>query len=184
MAETVAIVGSVLAAVSTVAGAGLQIAQAQQQAGMQRIQAQQAAMQAQQGALAAEAEEQRGAAAALDTRENLLRTLAAQNARYAAAGIVLEDGTVGTVQDASARTAERELQLIRTGTTLAAEGRRFGAGGELARATALRDQASFTSAAGYAGAGISLARGGLQLLDRQPGTVNRPPQVKRPGGKG
>jgi hypothetical protein len=134
-----------------------------------RAQAALEAVRARQQELEARSIEQRGTAEALNVRENLLRTLAAQNARYAAAGLALGDGTPQTVAEETAADAERELDIVRTNTAVAAESARMGAAQTQARAQLLRSQAGWTQTAGMIGAAATGLTGAARLLDRMPG---------------
>lgn len=170
-----AAIAAVVSAVATVAAAGSQIMQAQQQAAGQRNQAALDAVRARQQELEARGVEARGTAEALDVRENLLRTLAAQNARYAASGILLGDGTPQAVADETRADAERQLDILSTNTTIAAEGARIGAAQTQQRSLLLRDQAGFTTTAGYVGAVATAGRGAVDAYNRWPGTATAPP---------
>jgi hypothetical protein len=174
MGETVAIVAAVASALATAAAAGTQMMQAQQQAAALRNQAAMDEVRARQQGLEARGASARGEAEALDVRENLLRTLAAQNARYSASGIVLGEGTAETVAEETEADANRQLEIIRTNTTLAAEGARMGAAQTQQRALLLRDQAGFTMTAGMIGAGATLAEGTSRTAARWPGATTQP----------
>lgn len=173
MAEAAAI-AAIVSVVATAASAGVQIMQAQQQSRAQRNQAAMDQVRARQQELEARGLEARGTAEALDVRENLLRTLAAQNARYAASGILLGEGTPQTVAEETQSDAERQLEILRTNTTIAAEGARVGAAQTQQRALLLRDQAGFTATAGYAGAAATAGRAALDTYNRWPGTTTPP----------
>lgn len=156
---------------STVASAGLGMMQAQQQAGAMEIQAQQQRLQAELGMVQARQEENRGAAEALDVRRNLLRTLGAQNARYAAAGLVQDEGTPQVVAEDTQQDALREGRTIETNTGLRASGARLGALDSRIRANLLQDQASATRTAGFMQAGVTLLQGGIGAYNRMPGST-------------
>lgn len=173
MAE-ITTIAAVVSAIGTAAAAGLQIMQAQQQAGAMRNQAALLGIQARQQELSARSIEQRGEMEALNTREQLLRVLAAQNARYAAGGLALEDGTPATVEEQTARDAERQLQVMATSTALDAASARIGGAGTAQRALLLADQAGWTSTAGWLGAAATAGRGAADWWARQPGTVVPP----------
>jgi len=173
MAE-IATVAVIVSAVASAAAAGLQLMQAQQQAGAMRNQAALLGIQARQQELSARSIEQRGEMEALNTREQLLRVLAAQNARYAAGGLALEDGTPATVAEQTARDAERQLQVMATSTALDAASARMGAAGTAQRALLLADQAGWTSTAGWLGAAATAGRGVADWWARHPGTVVPP----------
>jgi hypothetical protein len=174
MAE-IATIASLVSAIGTAAAAGLQVMQAQQQAGAMRNQAALLSIQARQQELSARSIEQRGQMEALNTRDQLLRVLAAQNARYAAGGLALDDGTPATVAEQTARDAERQLQVMATSTELDAASARIGAAGTQQRARLLADQAGWTSTAGWLGAAATAGRGAVDWWARQPGTVVPPP---------
>ncbi|MBR0678172.1 hypothetical protein GXW77_18530 [Roseomonas alkaliterrae] len=170
----IAVYAAIASAIAAAATAGSQIMQAQQQGTAQRNQAALDQIRARQQELEARGVEARGTAEALDVRENLLRTLAAQNARYAASGLMLEDGTPGAVAEETRADAERQLDILRTNTTIAAESARIGAAQTQQRALLLRDQAGFTTTAGYVGAAATAARAGLDAYNRWPGTTTSP----------
>lgn len=165
---------AILSAVATAASAGLQLLQANQAAGQAQVQSRLAALQARQGELQARSVEQQGQAAALDVRDALLRTLSAQQARYAAAGIVLGEGTPLSLEEEVTREADRQLDTVRTNTGLAAESARMGAANQQARAALLADQARFQALAGPIGAAATLADGFLRYQARQPGQAPQP----------
>lgn len=118
--------------------------------------------QAQQGRFAADQETLRGLQQNLALREQLSRVLAAQNARYASAGLTL-DGTPETVADNTRTVAERELALLDANTTIRREQLRTGASLLSSQADATGMGADFTSWAGTIGAGVNL----FDNLDRQ-----------------
>jgi hypothetical protein len=156
---TLATYASVAAALTS---AGLGVAGAQQSASTQRAQARVQQGQAQQGRFAADQESLRGLQQSLAMREQLSRVLAAQNARYAAAGLAL-DGTPETVADATRAVAERELALAEANSTIRRE-QLLTQGNLLAStADATGSGADFTSWAGSIGAGVNL----FDNLDRQ-----------------
>lgn len=170
MAETFAIIG----ALASVASAGVQVLRAQQEASAARAQAALMQVQARQGEVQAQAEELRGQQAALDTRERLLRVLAAQNARYLAAGLAIGEGTPEAVAEDSAAAAERELDIIRTDTVLRAETARIGAATarEMSRVQASAGRVSLLAGAG--GALATLGEGAARAYDRWPGRAQAP----------
>lgn len=142
--------------------AGLGVAGTQQSANAQRMQARVQQGQAQQGQFAANQETLRGVQQSLAMREQLAKVLAAQNARYASAGLTL-DGTPETVADATRTVAERELALADANTTIRREQMRTGASLLSSQADASGMGADFTSWAGSIGAGVNL----FDNLDRQ-----------------
>jgi hypothetical protein len=151
--------------------AGLTIASSQQQALGLRAQAGAARAAAGQAEFAAGQEALRGRAAAVQVRQSLARTLATQNARYAAAGIALDDGTPATVADATRLEADRQLTVSDANATIRAEDQRLRAGQLRGQATLLNDRADGAVTTGWLTAGASLFdladRGGA----RTPGTV-------------
>jgi hypothetical protein len=151
-----------LSAAGAVTSAGLGVAGAQQAANSQRMQALVQQGQAQQGQFAADQEVLRGLQQSLAMREQLAKVLAAQNARYASAGLTL-DGTPETVADATRTVAERELALADANTTIRREQMRTGASLLSSQADATGMGADFTSWAGSIGAGVNL----FDNLDRQ-----------------
>lgn len=163
-----------LSAIATVASAGLRLLEANQTAGQARVMSQLASLQARQGELQARSIEQQGQQAALDVREALLRTLSAQQARYAAAGIVLGEGTPYTLEEAVQQEADRQLDTLRVNAGLQAEAARIGAANQQARALLLADQARFAALAGPISAGVTLVDGYLRHQARQPGAVRTP----------
>ena len=173
MAE-IATIAAVVSAIGTAAATGLQLMQAQQQAAAMRGQAALLGIQSRQQELSARSIEQRGQIEALNTREQLLRVLAAQDARYAAGGLALDDGTPETVAEQTARDAERQLQVMATNTALDAASARIGAAMTGQRALLLADQAGWTSTAGWLGAAATASRGLVDWWARQPGTVVPP----------
>lgn len=142
--------------------AGLGVAGAQQSANAQRMQARVQQGQAQQARFAADQETLRGLQQNLALREQLSRVLAAQNARYASAGLTL-DGTPETVADNTRTVAERELALLDANTTIRREQLLTGASLLSSQADATGMGADFTSWAGTIGAGVNL----FDSLDRQ-----------------
>lgn len=110
----------------------------------------------------------RGRADAANTRSQLLRDIAAQNARYAGAGIVLdENGTPAAVAEASRQEAERQLTIGDTNATIRAETRR-------AEATAMRTRADSTQLGGYLSAGGSIFDYATRAVARLPGRTATP----------
>jgi hypothetical protein len=163
-----------LATAATVAGAGLTFAQAQQQAGAARVQAAQARIAGRQQQIAAQGEEVRGQSAALDLREGLLRTLASQRARYAAAGVALGEATPATLEDATVLDAERQLAMLDANTRLSAASRRLGGAGSDISAGLLSDQASSIAALAPISAAVGGARDGINLFNALDRPATRP----------
>lgn len=168
MAE-LATIAAVVSAVGAVASTGLALMQASAQASAQRSQAAMLELQSRQQELEARGVELRGQNEALDTREALFRTLATQNARYSAAGVVIGEGTAETVAERTRAEADRQLEIQRTNTEIAAASARLGAGMTSQRALLLRDDASATATAGALGAFSTFAQGAMRVADRWPG---------------
>jgi hypothetical protein len=130
--SVISAVGTVGGVVASLAGAGMRVAGAQQQVlGAQdqarafAFQAQQERLRAQQAELQARGALLTGRSDAVRVRDALLRTLAAQNARYAGAGLALDEGTPATVADDSREQAEIELGIIGDNAQIAAADRRM-----------------------------------------------------------
>ncbi len=139
-AATAAGITSAFSAASTVASlgsAGLSIFSGLQQAGSLSQQAAYDDFNARQELL-------RGQQESNTIRENLLRTLAAQNAAYGAAGIDVGAGTPVDVQQDAMAQADRELDTSRANTMLRAYSRR-------ASADVMRSDARGAVAGGYIG---------------------------------
>jgi len=144
---TAAGITSAFGAASTVAAlgsAGLSIYSGLQQAGSQVQQAAYDDFNARQELL-------RGQQESNKIRENLLRTLAAQNAAYGAAGIDVGSGSPVDVQQDTLAQADRELDISRNNTLLRSYSRR-------ASADVLRSDARGAALGGY-------IRGTTSLLD-------------------
>lgn len=165
-----------IAAAAAVASAGLTYAQGQQQAGAMRVQAAQARIAGRQQQIAAEGEEVRGQSAALDLREGLLRTLASQRARYAAAGVALGEATPASLEAATITDAERQLDTLAANTRLSAASRRLGGAGSDIGAGLLSDQASGIATLAPISAAVGVTRAGVNLFDALPGTTPRRPR--------
>lgn len=157
------------------ASAGLQISGARQQAVTSQVQATQAGVSAQQQELVARQEELRGQQQANQVRENMLRTLAAQNARYAAAGAVLGDGSPETVADDTRREAELQLAIGGSNATARAAAARSGAASQRIQASLLADRGEGAQTAAVFSAGASL----FDLVDR--GAQRQPGRRTAPG---
>ena len=146
-----------ITAAAAVAGAGLQFMGAQRQAAVYRSQARQSDFQARQ-------EELRGREQANQVQSALQRVRAAQNARYAAAGVLLDDGTPETVAAATEAEAERQTTIVRSNATIAAEDRRI-------RSGMLNDTADATMTNAWWQGGMSLFDLVDRNLQRMPGTT-------------
>jgi hypothetical protein len=155
------------------ASAGLQISSAREQSVALQTQATQAGIQAQQQDLAARQEMARGQMAANRVREDLLRTLSAQNARYGASGLALE-GSFDSVQDDTRRVAEDELTILRSESDARAAAIRSGAAGQRIQATLLQDRADSAQTAGIIGASTSLFDYVDRVQNRAPGRRTAP----------
>lgn len=158
--STVATVGTVAGTVGSLASAGMAIAGSQAQAGAMRNEADRQN-------LAAQGELLRGQSEANQVRSALLRTLAAQNARAAGAGLALDDGVTATLADEAERQAEIELG-IRRGNTLTAFGDRA------MGADALRDRADSSELGGLVRGGIGIFDAADRWYSRQGGTAATP----------
>lgn len=187
MAETAALIittissaissaGPALATFSALAGLaqfGLGIAGAAGQADAQRAQARQSEFTATQQLLAAEQESLRGRSQAALIRDKLVTTLASQNARYAAAGIVLEGGgTTDTVAQDTTNQAERETTIATTDAQLRAAQAKAAAAASYGKASLLDDSADATLVGGIGSAVAGLGSAALRISDRAPGKVN------------
>lgn len=124
---------------------------------------------------AAQAEALRGRQEANQVREALLRTLASNTARFGAAGIMLGEGSVQTVEDDARRAAEVELSIGGANSAQRAAALRIQQAGTQAQAIATRMGAGTTRAnaamteSEAAGSRIRAVQGGMQaglLMDR------------------
>lgn len=155
-ASTLGTIASYASIASALAGAGLTVLGANRNAANQN-------MQADQQRIAAEQELLRGRVQQLNLRSQLARTLASQNARYAAAGLTLE-GTPETVAAETTRQAEREFTTVDiNATTKAIQDQR--------QARLLDDSADYTRDIGYATAGVNLLTAADRAYARTPGTI-------------
>jgi hypothetical protein len=157
-------VAAAVSAVAAVAGAGMQVVASQRQAAVQRGQAAQADF-------AAEGERIKGVEQGNQLRENLLRTLAAQRSRYAASGLLADEGTALTLQEQTAERAERELTIQGANTTIRSEQGRM-------QASLLDDSADWTETSGYVRGGINLFEAAGNAYGRSAGTPTAP--TKKP----
>jgi hypothetical protein len=173
----------ILAALSAVVGAVTTVSQARQQSGTLRLQAAQSDVARRSAELAAQGEEVRGQSAALDVREQLLRTLSSQRARYAAAGVALDSGAPLTLAEETEDLADRQLSLVDSQTRINAASRRLQGASSGIRGGLLTDQADQVETLAPVSAGISLVNTGINLFDTLPGTVKRPERT-RAGGIG
>jgi hypothetical protein len=117
---------------------------------------------AQQARLAARQEELRGRDEANTVRRTLMATLSAQNARYAAGGVLLDSGTPADVEDATRAEADRQLTISGGNAALRASDQR-------ANATLYEGRASSSRTAGAAGVAGSLLDYGLRVSARSRG---------------
>lgn len=154
---TAAIVGAVATVASTAAGVAMQYAGSQRQAAVMRGQSQQADF-------AAEQERIRGFEQSNQLRESLLRTLASQRSRYAASGLVADEGTALSLQEQTAARAERELTIQDSNSTIRAEQQR-------SQASLLDDSADWTATGGTINAGVNLFSAFDRYAQRQAGTT-------------
>lgn len=150
-------VAAAVTAVAAVAGTATSYMASQQQAAVQRSQSAQADF-------TAEGERIKGVEQSNQLRESLLRTLAAQRSRYAASGLVADDGTALSLQEQTAARAERELTIQNANTTIRAEQ-------QGTTASLLNDSADFTETAGQVRAGINLFEAAGNAYGRSSGTV-------------
>ena len=155
----------VLAAVGTVGKAATTYAAAQQQSGAQRIASGQAGVAAQGQMIAADQDTLRAQSAVLDIRDQLLRVLSGQTARFAAGGIVPGAGTPEVLADQAEATADRQAQMVEAQGRIDAAGRRAGAAAATIQASARRQSARATRALGTMSAITGLASGGVNLFD-------------------
>lgn len=155
--EPITAVAAVASAVTAVAGTAVQYAGQQRQAAVMEGQARQADFSARQEAI-------RGQEQSNQLREQLLRTLAAQRSRYAASGLVADDGSALSLQEQTAARAERELTVQGTNTTIRSEQTR-------AQASLLDDSADWTRTAATVNAGVNLFDTFSRTASRMPGTT-------------
>jgi len=148
-------IGEAIMLIGAVASAGSAVMGAQHQAGVMRTQARMADFNATTEAI-------RGRIQANQTRQAMLRTLAAQSARYAGSGLALE-GTPDLVGEQTIQEAERQLTIDQTNATLRAEAQRQ-------RARLLEDDAGWAETGGYLRGGLSLLNAGSRMYDRWPGS--------------
>lgn len=155
-AATAATIGTAVSGLGTLLSVGTGIAGAISSSNQSAAQAELARLAAQSGTITAEMEILRGQQEANRIRENMLKTLATQRARYAGAGIVLDSGTPATVQEATTEEADRETQIIQTNAGMRAATARIAAANQEARANLLDDQADSLL---WGGIGSALSRG-------------------------
>ncbi|MBR0653293.1 hypothetical protein GXW78_26810 [Roseomonas terrae] len=158
--EPISAIAAVTTAVAAIGGTVMQVAGSQQQAAAMRGQARQAEFDA-------ESERIRGQVQSNQLRESLLRTLSAQRSRYAASGLIADEGSGLTLQEETAALADRELTMQTGNTTIRREQRR-------GQASLLNDSADWTETAGYARAGINLFEQVGSYAGRQAGTAKGP----------
>jgi hypothetical protein len=151
---------AVVSAVAAVAGTATAVVASERQAAAQRGQARQADF-------AAEGERIKGQEQGNQLRDNLLRTLAAQRSRYAASGLLADEGTALTLQEQTAARAERELTIQDSNSIIRSEQQR-------GQASLLDDSADFTATAGYVRGGINLFEAAGNAYARSPGTAKPP----------
>lgn len=176
--ETLAVVGGAVAsaapyvtAAASVAGAGLTILSAQRQAASFQSQARQSDFQARQADFQAQQETLRGRQQVNQINAARQRVIAAQSARYAAAGIVLDDGTPMDVADATTAEAERQTTIATGNATISAANATIAGEDRRIRSAQLRDAADTTTATSYLNAGFSMFDLVDRSLARVPGTT-------------
>jgi hypothetical protein len=157
-----------MAASASLASAGLNLAGALSQAGQMKVQANQAMIQAR-------AERLRGEQQGNQVRQALLRTLAAQNARYAAAGLS-GLGSAEALEMETRAQANAELNALSGSANLA------GLAAE-AEAAGLRSSARTTRTFGAARAALSIFDAADRLGARQPGVPTTPAYQRGPTGR-
>lgn len=160
--------------VSTAAGlasVGGTVLSATQRAAALRTQAGNTALAADQAQVAAQAQELAGRADALRIRQQLVRTLATQTARYGAAGVSLDSGAPQTVADASAAEADLNLAIVQGNAGIASADQRLRAIALAGQSSSLDTQAGVTTLTGGIAAGASLFDLVDRRLARSPGTA-------------
>lgn len=155
--EPISATAAIVGAVTAVAGTAMSFVASQNQAAVQRGQARQADF-------TAESERIRGVEQSNQLRESLLRTLSAQRSRYAASGLVADEGSAMSVQEQTAARAERELTIQDANTTIRSEQQRT-------QASLLNDSADWTQTSGYVNAGINLFNAYDRYSARSAGTT-------------
>lgn len=131
---------------------------AQQQSASQAAQAQMLQLSAESNLVTAQMQRQQGEIEANRIRDQLMKTLAAQTARYAAAGIVLDGGTPATVAEETTRQADRETEIARTGAAFRSAQTGFEAAQQQARASLLQQQSEWSLFGGVLGSIGNAAR--------------------------
>ncbi len=172
-APVISTIAPFAAVAGSLASAGLQVSGARQQAAALQIQAGQMQQQAQVQDLAAQQEALRGQEASNQVREALRRSLASQNAQYAAAGIVLGEGTPQDVGAETARQAERELAINAGDTAVRVASARSAAANTRTSALLLNDQASSKLSTAGLTAGVSLFDAVDRFSRRLPGSTTK-----------
>lgn len=135
----------------------LSMVQGEQQAAALKYEASSQRSAANQEDFAAQQELLKGRTDALGIRQNLVQTLAAQNARYAGSGIALDAGAPATAAEVSVTNADAATTMATGNATLASEQRKL-------RATQLRDQAKYTASAATAARTAGYVKGSLTLI--------------------
>ena len=169
-AEFAAGASTVIGTIGTLASTGIGIISALNQSNTMQAQADLARISGQSGMITAEMELVKGQQQANQIRENLLKTLASQNARYASSGIVLDSGTPATVSDVTSDQADRETTVVTTNAGMKAATQRIVALGQMDRANLLSDQADWTLIGGVGGSLINGAIGLSKTADLIPGS--------------
>jgi hypothetical protein len=161
-APYVAVAGAVAGAATTYMGA-------QYAADQRRVQARMAQFNATSEAI-------RGQVQANQTREQLVRALATQSARYAGSGLALE-GTPDLVAEQTMLQANRELTMQGANATIRSEQQRQ-------RAQLLNADADYTEIGGAVGAGVNLFQTVNNRLSNLPGQVKTSTSKGYTGGDG
>lgn len=115
----------------------------------------------------------RGQQQSQQLRENLLRTLSAQRARFAGAGLATDDGTPQGLQDQAREDAERELGIVNANATIRS-------GQQRSQAKAFRNAAGIAATSGALSAGLSLFDTVDSYAQRMAGTPQAPLPNKKP----
>jgi len=160
-------VGGAFSAISPFVSGGLALTSAASQIVSGRQQAASQQLQAQQALIQGRSEQLRGEESVNQVREQMLKTLAAQNARYGAAGVVLDDGTPTTMANATTYEADRQTRILRGNASMAGTQ-------ATQRSLLLQDQAEATQTAGVIGAAGSLFNWLDRTSARSAGTVKSP----------
>lgn len=157
------------------AGQGiLQLASSRQKVAGLDQQRQAALVAAGQADFAASQEELAGRASAVQVQQQLAKTLAAQNARYAGAGIALDTGTPATVAGATTDEGNAQLAITRGNATIRAGDQTIRAQQMRQQAALLKQKSDLASASGWLNFGGTLFDYADKALSRTPGSVTTP----------